>query len=283
MFALTDFAHWVVINRDSLIVSGYAPQILTLLQSDVSSSSYDVLYYNREEVAEDPWISNQDHFYLDTWDGADLEEHSMLYGEAYYGGWLYWLVNHGGANVWLSDDDKSFCGEYDACTAFPCLAGQTCTDIIGGSFDAAGRTCVVVEYNACTAFPCLANQICTDIIGGSSNAAGRTCAYDLALCKGHLCPSGTHCAPGPSNAKSQGRQCVKDPSNAVTFGVAGGVVGLAGVGTALFGKWYINRRKMAMEAKAKSAVATDGSNRGSISMSTCSVSTASISTAESKV
>ena len=33
------------------------------------------------------------------------------------------------------------CAEIDACIAFPCGAGQQCTDTVGGPNDATGRTC----------------------------------------------------------------------------------------------------------------------------------------------
>jgi len=106
LFATVDFAHYAVVeSTGSVLPYSNGNQNLVIHSSDVypTGPAYEVVWYNRGTSSnlEDPWISNQDHFYGGTSFSTDNEGHSQLYGENSFNGWLHWKNNHGGANVWV--------------------------------------------------------------------------------------------------------------------------------------------------------------------------------------
>jgi len=74
----------------------------------------------------------------------------------------------------------------NACAAYPCQNGGTCTDAASGASDASGRSCACrdgfsgvsceIDVNACTSYPCQNGGTCTDAASGASGASGRSCA-----------------------------------------------------------------------------------------------------------
>lgn len=95
--------HWMIFNKDQLQITG-SNVPMTILSSSISPVEYQVTYYNRSGVSEDPWLSLDNHISHGTNGRNDSELHSMLYGEysqGGYTGWHYWRENHDGANVFI--------------------------------------------------------------------------------------------------------------------------------------------------------------------------------------
>jgi len=93
-------------------------------------------------------------------------------------------------------------------------------------------------------------------------------------CRGHPCPSGSHCQANPSakNDNANGRTCVKDSNAAKVVGAAASV----GLGAGLlfvFGRWYTRRRSdgTPVSGSAKN-VDVPMDKRGSLSTSSISTS-----------
>merc|ERR1719193_549943 len=131
-------------------------------------------------------------------------------------------------------------GEFDACVDNPCQNSGACTDVVGGAYDASGRTCTCgdgftgdsceTDVHACTANPCQNSGACTDVVGGASDASGRTCTCGNGF-TGDSCETGASCSlvPGDANgseyhvssdytAEQCLAKCVIDGANAMTVG-----------------------------------------------------------------
>jgi hypothetical protein len=100
--ATGDSAKWVIINR-SYLASNYdcATTPAPIVASNDSATPYTVIGCYRTTNPEDPWISAEDHTYMGYTGYADGDVHSMLYGEAGYCAWVYYLRNRNGLNVWI--------------------------------------------------------------------------------------------------------------------------------------------------------------------------------------
>lgn len=280
MFALADYAHWVIINSESIttIEEGFSSDNITLLQSDISTSSYDVVFYNRFQnfYPEDPWISNRDHHYLDSEPVfPEGETFSMLYGEAGFEGWTEWIQSHGGANVYISDD-TGLCAPaiLHADAAHSTVLGS---GLVGGN------------SGAVYTFTIQAN----DINGQRVYTGGDAFTVQISAPGGAITATvldqqdGTYTVS--FTASKNGKYTISvllDGQNVLTAQpifnpgkgksvstrtVVGGV-GILGVGLGgiiLGRKWYMKRSKLMQQAAA------DAARRGSISMSTTSTSVVS--------
>jgi len=104
LFATGDGVKWLIAPKSSVQVTRNTTDCnvqVPVLASHVSATPYTVAWCQRAGLLEDPWISVYDHVQSTTSAGADNDTHSMLYGENGYMGWLYWLNNRDGANVFV--------------------------------------------------------------------------------------------------------------------------------------------------------------------------------------
>ena len=85
-------------DRDETLgtFQGYSGQNRDIKMSSISSDPYQALWYNRESVAEDPWISLTDH-------SLAIEEGNIIYGEADFDHATHTSILrlHNGANVYI--------------------------------------------------------------------------------------------------------------------------------------------------------------------------------------
>ena len=113
MFATGDGSKYVIASRSEIArVAGSGPY--TALRTHVHESGpSSVAWLNRNGILEDPWLSARDHGYQGG-SGSDSDVHSMVYGENSYPGWLHYLQNNLGANVFVDDTNVCPLGMWDA-------------------------------------------------------------------------------------------------------------------------------------------------------------------------
>ena len=105
LFITGDHQKWVIASVEAVLgakdetlgnFQGYSGQNRDIKMSSISSDPYQALWYNRESVAEDPWISLTDH-------SLAIEEGNIIYGEADFDHATHTSILHlhNGANVYI--------------------------------------------------------------------------------------------------------------------------------------------------------------------------------------
>jgi len=95
LFAFGDCSHYVVTTDGSVRGMYYANGLRHVKMSSSAHFPHDVRWYNRAEWAEDPWVSESDHFAGNFY--------AMLYGEngCSVATHIRGKNEHGGANVYI--------------------------------------------------------------------------------------------------------------------------------------------------------------------------------------
>ena len=95
LFSNGDCGRWLITTFDQFRYQKGALYDATILKSCISDTPYTAKWYNRQNNAEDPWISFKDH--------ADDSKTTLLYGENGYQGSKIQNTYSQFINVWMRD------------------------------------------------------------------------------------------------------------------------------------------------------------------------------------
>ena len=98
LFASGDCENWLIAAVSVVIGNNYDNTDRTIESSSKQCASYSAKWYNRVGVAEDPWVSVEDH-------SLAIANNEMVYGEASTSDNPNSLLFHNGADVYIRFDD----------------------------------------------------------------------------------------------------------------------------------------------------------------------------------
>ena len=110
LFATGDLSKWLVATKAAVTGEYYENEYRTIIASSCSAEPYQVRWYNRPEVSEDPWVSLEDHH-------TAISGNNLLYGGASFD-WESHITSvrdFGGANVYVRkiEEIKQVCFDFD--------------------------------------------------------------------------------------------------------------------------------------------------------------------------
>ena len=92
-----DLQHWLIVSKSEIIGEAgdkhYSGQAIPIVASSISCDPYSAVWYRRNGVPEDPWVSIRNH--------GDPAGELMVYGQGGRGSHSTILEDSGGMDVYI--------------------------------------------------------------------------------------------------------------------------------------------------------------------------------------